>query len=489
MAPRPITKPRCHNCRRKKIKCDYGRPECSQCKRSNLQCDGYDRDLIFVSHNTEMAEPPATTSKSRTSSCGINKSTKTAASPSSCSSSSPRHSSSPEPPAFTTIEFYHTPPPAPVRSPAASPCKLLSSLTLFELRQIRTQFKPLDSAIGAVLTAATSYTQPDACFPTQTQTQYSQALFELRQSKQRNNMRHHNWHNRAFTSLMLQLVEVIDGVNVPLTDWFSHSAEISSLPPMASIKQFGASDVSTLTFCRTAMLARDLFGGCEPSDTSAWYLQPWGEAVDDDLHRVLDVISLLPAHVQQSERIALNPYDDTMRFEFEQQQKHLSAIVQGLYTSQIARGDFASWVMHPYETLNSCTNNDTPCMSIAACQRMAYTWLAQIILFTSNEKVRCSMPLTPESMNQSLDGDIEWLMMVETMNNMQHVIAHCISVDNSLVGMQTIVAPLRMLSQFATSSCLSQVRDWCGQTIQSLVDRNCQTAPWSILTAQAIAGL
>ncbi|KAJ3497765.1 hypothetical protein NLG97_g1651 [Lecanicillium saksenae] len=490
MAPRPITKPRCHNCRRKKIGCDYGRPECSQCKRSNLQCDGYERDLIFVSHNTETASPPPTTTKSRTSSSGVKKSTRPIGSPGSCSSSRPRHSSSPDPPAFTTIEFYHTPPPPPpVCPPSASPCKLLSSLNLFDLSHIRTHFKPLDSAIEAVLMATTPYTQPDVCYPTQSQSQYSQALFELRESKQRGNLRHGNWHNTAFTSLMLQLIEVIDGVNAPFEDWFSHSTEISSMPPMASIQQFGASDISTLTFYRTAMLARDLFGGCEPSGPSAWYLQSWGEAVNDDFHRVLDMISLLPAHIQQSDRIALNPYDDTIKFEFDRQHKHLSAIVQGLYTTQLTRGDFAPWVMHPYETFSSCRENDTLCMSIAVCQRLAFIWLAQMILFTTNEKVRCAMPLTPESMNQSLDGDIEWLMMLEAMNNMQHVIGHCISADNSLVGMQTMIMPLRMLNQFATSYGLSEAQDWCRQIIRSLVDRNCQIATWPILTAETIAAL
>lgn len=235
------------------------------------------------------------------------------------------------------------------------------------------------------------------------------------------------------------------------------------------------------------MLSRDLFGGCEPSDPSAWYLKSWGEAVDDDLHRVLDVVALLPAHVQQSDTIALNPYDDALKFDFEQQNKQLSALLQGLYTSQLACGDFAPWVTNPYDTFNSCSGSNTPCMNIAACQRLAFIWLAQMILFTTNEKVRCSMPLTPESMNQSLDGDIEWLMILETMHSMQHVIAHCIAMDNSLVGMQAMIMPLRMLNQFATSYNLNDAQDWCRHTIHGLVEPTCQVVPWSILTAQSIA--
>ncbi|OAA76714.1 Zn(2)-C6 fungal-type DNA-binding domain protein [Akanthomyces lecanii RCEF 1005] len=470
--------------------CDYGRPECSQCKRSNLPCSGYERDLIFVSHNEANSPPPATTKSRTTSPSGIKKPA-ASSSPSSTSNSSSRNSSSPDPPAFTTIEFYHTAPP--VRSPPpppASPCKLLSDLNLFDLPQIRTQFMPLDTAINAVVAATSSYTQLNPCYPTQSQTLYSQALFELRQSKERGTQRHDSWHNTAFTSLMLQLVEVVDGANVPIADWFSHSAEIANMPPMNSIQQFGASDILTLTFCRTAMLARDLFGGYELSDPNAWYLQSWGEPVNDDLHRVLDVLALLPSHIQQSDRIALNPYEDAIKLDFEQQHKRLSALVQGLYTSRLACGDFAPWVMHPYESFNACTSSDdTPCMSVAACQKLAFIFLAQLMLFSTNEKVRCSMPLTPESMNQSIQGDIEWLVMLETMNSMQHVIAHCIAVDNSLVGMQTIVMPLRMLNQFAASYSLAETQDWCRHTIQGLVDRNCQVASWSILTAQSMSTL
>ena len=104
---------------------------------------------------------------------------------------------------------------------------------------------------------------------------------------------------------------------------------------MSSIQQFGASDILTLTFCRTGMLARDLFGGCELSDPNAWHLQSWGEAVNDDLHRVLDVLALLPSHIQHSDRIALNPYDDdASKMDFEQQHERLSALVQGLYTGR-----------------------------------------------------------------------------------------------------------------------------------------------------------
>jgi len=69
MAPRPILKPRCHNCRRRKIKvdaphplwtnnwssceqkCDYQQPCCGQCRWSLLQCEGYKQDLVFISHN------------------------------------------------------------------------------------------------------------------------------------------------------------------------------------------------------------------------------------------------------------------------------------------------------------------------------------------------------------------------------------------------------------------------------------------------------
>lgn len=255
---------------------------------------------------------------------------------------------------------------------------------------------------------------------------------------------------------------------------------------MNSIQQFGVSDILTLTFCRTAMLARDLFGGSELSDSNAWYLQSWGEAVNDDLHRVLDVLALLPPHIQQSDRTALNPYDEAMKLDFEQQRERLSALVQGLYTNQLACGDFAPWVTHPYESFNACTSSDTPCMSVAACQRLAFIFLAQMTLLSINEKVRCSMPLTPESTNQSIEGDIEWLMMLETMNSMQHVVAHCIAVDSSLVGMQTIVMPLRMLSQFATLYSLAETQDWCRQTIQGLIDQNCHVAPWSIMTAQSM---
>ena len=142
--------------------------------------------------------------------------------------------------------------------------------------------------------------------------------------------------------------------------------------------------------------------------------------------------------------------------------------------------------MHPYESFNACTSSATPCMSVAACQRLALILFAQTTLFGTNEKVR-SMPLTPaEIMNQGIEGDIEWLVMLETMSSMQHAIAHCIAVDNSLVGIQTIVMPLRMLSQFATSYSLAETQDWCRHTIQGLVDRNCQAAPWPILTAQSM---
>lgn len=289
--------------------------------------------------------------------------------------------------------------------------------------------------------------------------------------------------------MLIRNLQVIDGAAAPITDWYRHSAEIANLPPMNSIQQFGASDISTLTFCRTAMITRDLFGGCDTMDSNAWYLQSWGEAVNDDLHRVLDVVALLPAHVKQSDRIALNPYDEAAKYDFEQQGKHLSALVQGLFTSQMARGDFAPWVVRPYDNFNSCADSSRPCMTVSACQRLAYIWLAQLMLFTANEKVRCAMPLTPESMNQSIEGDIEWLMMLEILSNLRHAISHCTAVDNSLVGMQTLITPLRVVSQFATSYQLRDAQDWCRHIIQALVDRNCQIAPWSILTAQTIAAL
>lgn len=285
----------------------------------------------------------------------------------------------------------------------------------------------------------------------------------------------------------------MDATSIPLSDWYSHSAEITSLPPMSSIQQFGASDISTLNFCRTAMMARDLLSsGCEPSDHGAWHMQSWGDAVNDDLHRVLDVIALLPSHLQMSDRIAVNPYDETLKYDFEQQAKHLSAIVQGLYNNQIARGDFAHWVIRPFETTNSCTDSHTPCMSISACQRLVYIWLTQMLVFTAGERVRCSMSFTPDSMNQGLEGDIEWLMMLETMSNMQHVIAHCTAVDNDLVGMHMLITPLRVIKEFATSYQLTEAQDWCCQTVQGFVDRNCQIAqiaPWSILNTQSFAGI
>lgn len=156
-----------------------------------------------------MDSPPPTAPKSRTSSPGVKKPVKVASSSrsSSCASRSSQHSASPDPPAFTTIEFYCTPPPPPACPPAASPCKLLSSLNLFDLAEVRAQFKPLDSAINA-LTSSASYTRPDACYPTESQTLYSQALLQLRQFKQQTSRRHDSWHNTAFTSLVLQLAEV-----------------------------------------------------------------------------------------------------------------------------------------------------------------------------------------------------------------------------------------------------------------------------------------
>lgn len=68
MRPRPITKPRCLQCRRKKTKvafphtrctlssmltqlrqCTYEKPSCTACIRSGLVCE-YKKDLVFVSY-------------------------------------------------------------------------------------------------------------------------------------------------------------------------------------------------------------------------------------------------------------------------------------------------------------------------------------------------------------------------------------------------------------------------------------------------------
>ncbi|XWW93959.1 hypothetical protein V2A60_001898 [Cordyceps javanica] len=486
MAPRPITKPRCHNCRRKKIKCDYGRPACSQCKRSHLQCDGYERDLIFVSHNSETNDlPPATIESHTNASFVVQKPSDFHAA---SLSSSPKHGFCPDLAAFTTIGFSNTPiAPTVATQPLTLPCKMLSDLTLFDIPEIRVQFKPLDTAISALLAAAASFTSSGPCHLPQSHSLYSQALFELGRCTQRKDLRYHSWHMIAFTSILLQLVEVIDGANVPIEDWFRHSTEISLMPIIRSIQESGTCDLLTLTFARTAMLARAAFGDGDPFDPDDWYLQPWGEVTNDDLHRVIDVVAQMPYHIQQSNLTALNPYDCALKFDFEQKHERLSALVQSIYSNQASHGDSPPRVLHPHETFASCTDMNASCTSVGTCQRLVYVWLAQIMLFSANEKVRSSMPLTPESMNRSVESDLEWFLILETINNMQHAISHCISADNSLVGLQTMVMPLRILGRFAASYSLTDAQDWCRHSIQGLVDRNCQFASWSMFTPQTVS--
>ncbi|OAA60850.1 hypothetical protein ISF_05889 [Cordyceps fumosorosea ARSEF 2679] len=144
------------------------------------------------------------------------------------------------------------------------------------------------------------------------------------------------------------------------------------MSPMSSIRQYGAPDLLTLTYCRTAMLARDLFGGYQPSGVNAWDLKSWGDVINDDLHRVLDVVALPPSHVQQSDLIAVHPYDGTARLNFERQHEQLSALVQGLYAAQAFREHFPQWVTQPYGMLSSpCADGDVACISVEACQRLA----------------------------------------------------------------------------------------------------------------------
>ncbi|KAE9371765.1 hypothetical protein N431DRAFT_545916 [Stipitochalara longipes BDJ] len=38
----------CHDCKRRKIKCDYRKPTCLRCEKAEIACKGYKRDAIFV---------------------------------------------------------------------------------------------------------------------------------------------------------------------------------------------------------------------------------------------------------------------------------------------------------------------------------------------------------------------------------------------------------------------------------------------------------
>ncbi|RFU35768.1 hypothetical protein B7463_g545, partial [Scytalidium lignicola] len=38
----------CHDCKRRKVKCDYRKPTCLRCEKAEIACKGYQRDTIFV---------------------------------------------------------------------------------------------------------------------------------------------------------------------------------------------------------------------------------------------------------------------------------------------------------------------------------------------------------------------------------------------------------------------------------------------------------
>ncbi|KAF2094148.1 hypothetical protein NA57DRAFT_80565 [Rhizodiscina lignyota] len=43
----------CHDCRRRRVKCDLRRPACLRCTKANIKCGGYEKNLVFVNRTPE----------------------------------------------------------------------------------------------------------------------------------------------------------------------------------------------------------------------------------------------------------------------------------------------------------------------------------------------------------------------------------------------------------------------------------------------------
>ncbi|KAF2665744.1 hypothetical protein BT63DRAFT_428692 [Microthyrium microscopicum] len=43
----------CHDCKRRRIKCDYRKPTCERCERANIVCRGYAKSLVFINRTQD----------------------------------------------------------------------------------------------------------------------------------------------------------------------------------------------------------------------------------------------------------------------------------------------------------------------------------------------------------------------------------------------------------------------------------------------------
>ncbi len=196
---------------------------------------------------------------------------------------------------------------------------------------------------------------------------------------------------------------------------------------------------------------------------------------------------LVPGYTDLAEATAANPYTEWERARFHEYHEHLATMMQDCYAQQSAGTDMPYWVQQQQSfgstSSDMCgsSSTDAPCIALSACHRLLLMWVSRIVLYNGAEAVRRSEPVTPESPGQGLHDNVEWFAALKTVDDMAHVVSHCLHPENGIFGMQLTILPLRIIYLFASRHGLLERQEWCHGVADDLLARNYRIASWSVL--------
>ncbi|KAK2606011.1 hypothetical protein QQS21_003528 [Conoideocrella luteorostrata] len=460
MVPRPITKPRCNHCRRKKIKCDYQQPACGPCLKKGLSCT-YQRDLVFVIHDTGTAVPEPRRAPVRSDTVqGTGTRVRKVTVP-----------TSPEGATQNVADLYS---------------KFLS-LYLPHQEQYTSKWLPMvpntshqprvvELAIRALSTMMMGQRTKNEDTKVAARRYYGRALLDLRSMIDRPRPKS-EWIQYLLATMLLQIFESISlsGVN----GFVSHAKGIAMFIQQAGPEAFQDNPLHlTLLSGRASLIARSIFEEVPTFlASSKWKTIPWQKIPKDDYHHLLDIFVQVPTLVYARKQLANGHSVGSMKTDnpalLLRTCRYVNTALDDWYGDLTTRlgplhrviGGIEAQPKPPYTVPEFVVPN------FSNGQKLFAFWIAKLVTFES--AIRTLELESASDADKSPWLDEEYRKCTISIADSCCILSlHFFKTFSTVLGMQFVMMPLRCAAVCYGIFDMKERQSWCLRRIGDVSNRN-----------------
>ncbi|KAK2599115.1 hypothetical protein QQS21_005456 [Conoideocrella luteorostrata] len=495
MGARPLIKPRCVNCREKKIKCDYKQPECGPCSRSRFKCKGYVTELVIIPYEERCT---STAAADEAGQHGALASVRKVARPPSVSE---LRNSPYVKPSINRISlgnqfldlYYPT-----SRLWWQDACTWVT-----EAFDGRHQFTALQSAAAAMGTTVIASVHQNRQYRKDGLKLYGKALAELRKASQAAQLYH--WFDLLLTSMILLSYEVgfpksstlgfaarlekpTDSRQVlaPTTADRSgvkgHMIGISSFLRIMGPRAFQQPGLyhTGFLYCRLTLIMNSLLEEVPTFlSTPMWRDLPWARVKKNNLHKCLDMVSRIPnllslansmARVSSDTQDLLRPLWTQFMREYEDINARFDAWRAGLVESRealfivCAASNFEATYAH-FEELHTFDH-------IGHAEVALFYWMGRLLMHDALWRV--SQTAVKDVAHHATSRAKMAVLSAENFaDGILKSVPFCLQKENGILGMKFTVLPLKVAIRFYRRWGMTSRVLVCVKYLELIASREC----------------